>query len=345
LIVDCAVHPVLEDEKFNKAIGPPWSIMRLPTLLGDRYTAPFDQLETPIERAADPAAFAGVLFGEREVDWGVLAPSGRGYYPNPQQAAALATAANSLLHDEWLDCPEAGGRFLASIRIAPNDTAAAVAEIEHWAADPRFVQIVAPVRVLSAYGDERYFPIWQAAVEHGLPVFLHDDLGTLAEPAPSLVGFPRYFAEHHALRPSASVIHLSSLITSGVFDRLPDLRVVLGDVSVHFARPLLWRVDKDWKSARIEIPWVDRLPSSYLQAHARFVCQSEDAAVARGITVNPGLAAESAALTVFGSRYPYWDRVDADSAGSGLPEARDDLLAGNAVKFYPRLRALVASTA
>jgi hypothetical protein len=39
---------------------------------------------------------------------------------------------------------------------------------------------------------------------------------------------------------------------------------------------VLWRVDKDWRSGRAEVPRVDRTPSGYLADHVRFVVHASD---------------------------------------------------------------------
>lgn len=129
-----------------------------------------------------------------------------------------------------------------------------------------------------------------------------------------------------------------SLIVSGVFERLPSLRVVLGDVSVHEARAFAIRTDKDWQSDRIEVPWLTKEPTRYFERHARFVCQPEDEISPHSHRANGTLAGDNSSLVVFGSRHPYWDGVKADDAfKSWAPEARKRCLSGNAVDFYPRL--------
>lgn len=344
MIIDCAVHPVLPDEEFNREIGSPWNLLKLPTLFGDRYAAPFDQLAVPAEEAASPQATAAQLLGDAGVDYAVLAPTTRGYWPNPQQAAAVASAANRMLAERWLDAPEAEGRFLGSIRIAMNDTDVALREIDRWADDDRFVQLVVPARALATYGEQRFFPIWRTAAERGLVVFVHDDLGTLIEPPPSQVGFPSFYAEAHAIRPLSGITQLASFIVAGVFERLPELRVVFGDVSAHAARSLIVRTDKDWQSDRLEVPWVSEPPTSYLQRHVRFVTQAEDVISPHSARSAGTIGGDNSSLVVYGSRHPYWDGVRADEVFTTWSAAdRARCLAGNAAQFYPRLSTRVAT--
>ncbi|MBR0724197.1 amidohydrolase family protein [Bradyrhizobium manausense] len=340
MIIDCAVHPVLSSERFNKFVGGPWNLRQLPTLFGEKYGAPFDQLAVPADEASSPAAVANCLRGAK-IDYAVLSPTTFGYWPNPHQGVAVAQAANNMLAEDWLNAPEADGRFLGSIRVPMNDVDAALGEIERWADDPRFVQIVVPARGLATYGDQRFFPIWRTAAERGLAIFIHDDLSAVVEPPPTQVGFPSFYAEIHALRPLSGIVHLTSFIVSGVFERLPDLRVVLGDVSVHEARALAIRTDKDWQSDRIEVPWMTKEPTAYLERHVRFVSQPEDEISPHSLRSTGTLGGDNSSLVIFGSRHPYWDGVNADEVfpkWSGEERAR--CLGGNAVQFYPRLAAL-----
>lgn len=344
MIIDCAVHPVLPDDQFNRAIGSPWNLLKLPTLYGDRYAAPFDQLSVSAEEAASPSAVADHVLRGAGVDYAVLCPTTRGYWPNPQQAAAVASAANTMLFENWLTAPEADGRFLGSIRVALNDTDVALHEIDRWADDDRFVQIVVPARALATYGEQRFFAIWRAAAERGLVVFIHDDLGTLVEPPPSQVGFPSFYAETHAIRPLSGITQLTSFIVAGVFERLPELRVVLGDVSVHAARSLVVRTDKDWQSDRLEVPWVSNAPTSYLQRHVRFVTQPEDEISPHSLHPAGNIGGDTSSLVLYGSRHPYWDGVRAHDVFPTWGTAdRARCLADNAVQFYPRLAARISA--
>ncbi|MFM0632057.1 amidohydrolase family protein [Paraburkholderia xenovorans] len=343
MIIDCAVHPVLDDEEFNREIGGPWNLLKLPPLFGDRYRAPLEQLAVSREEASSPAGVADQL-RRTGVDYAVMSPTTRGYWPNPQQATAVASAANRLFVDKWLNAPESEGRFLGSIRIAMNDVDVALREIDRYANDDRFVQLVVPARALGTYGEQRFFPIWRAAAERGLAVFIHDDFSTLCEPPPSQVGFPSHFAEIHAIRPLSAIVHLTSFIVAGVFERLPDLRVVLGDVSVHAARSFAIRTDKDWQSDRLEVPWVSKDPTTYFERHVRFVTQADDAISPHSGRTTGTIGGDNNSLVVYGSRHPYWDGVRAEEVCVGWSqEDRTRCLADNALQFYPRLAARVSA--
>jgi predicted TIM-barrel fold metal-dependent hydrolase len=129
------------------------------------------------------------------------------------------------------------------------------------------------------------------------------------------------------------------LVTCGVFDRLPKLRFIIGDGSVDVARVMMWRVDRDWRQGRVEIPWVEKLPSSYMADHVRFVSQAEDG-TNDGFEVHAEQVriADAENLVMYGSHYPYWDNRLPDDVLPGLEaDVRDRLLSGNALAAIPRL--------
>ena len=138
MIIDCAVHPVLTSTRFNEYVGGPWNLRQLPTLFGEKYGAPFSQLAVSADEAASPAAVIGQM-RKAGVDYAVLCPTTFGYWPNPHQGVAVASAANRMLLQEWLNAPEAEGRFLGSIRVPVHDVDASLKEIELYGDDPRFV--------------------------------------------------------------------------------------------------------------------------------------------------------------------------------------------------------------
>ena len=77
---------------------------------------------------------------------------------------------NDWIRDEFL---ERDARLRASIAVsiaAPED---AVAEIERRAEDPRYVQVLLPVRSELPWGHRINHPVFAAAERHGLAVGLH----------------------------------------------------------------------------------------------------------------------------------------------------------------------------
>jgi predicted TIM-barrel fold metal-dependent hydrolase len=315
-----------------------------PATSGVFQAVPFPEI-VDREVAADPARTADVLFGERRVDAAVLTPLTRGLVPHPAHAAAIAEATNEWLFERWLD--GVAHPFYGAIRVPLTNVRAALRAIERWAAEPRFVQIAVPLRGYAQLGDERYFPIWEAAAAHQLPVYVQDDLVDGAELPHSSMGQPVHFAEGDALRPMLAIVQLASLVTSGVMDRLPDLRFIFGDGGLDQLRPMLWRTDNDWRGNRAEAPWVAEPPSLAAQTLARFVSQAQDGAP-HGMLCETRLAraADVDALLVYGSHFPYWDAVERDALVEGLgADTCERVLGGNLLDVLPRLAERAPTTA
>ncbi len=111
---------------------------------------------------------------------------------NLEFSAAVCRAVNQWQVDTWCD-PEP--RLKGSIVLPMEDTAASIAEIEHWAGNPRFLQINIPPRCIEPLGRQRYWPIYQAATRAGLRIAAHIS-GYGGFPL-SASGWPSYYAEEH----------------------------------------------------------------------------------------------------------------------------------------------------
>ncbi|HEU5316343.1 MAG TPA: amidohydrolase family protein, partial [Chloroflexota bacterium] len=182
---------------------------------------------------------------------------------------ALARAHNEWLVERWLSQDR---RLLGQIAVATQDPAAAAQEIDRAAASSRQIaQVVLAAGTNRAYGTPLVRPIFDAAARNGLHVAIRtgtEGLGT-SNP-PTSAGWPEHAIEWRACQPQNLMAHLVSLVTEGVFVAHPDLRVVVLDGGAVWLPPLLWRLDKNFKSMRAECPWLTELPSAYLLRHVRF---------------------------------------------------------------------------
>ncbi|MFR9805288.1 amidohydrolase family protein [Pseudonocardia sp. RS010] len=342
-VIDAAVHPIMNDAEYIERLPAPWRNVRLTSVLGQLFEAPFPEI-TDADAARSPAAMAELLFGTRGVDVAVLSPLTRGLLANQRQAAAVARATNEWVREVWLEHDE---RFVAGIRLPIADSAASVREIERWADDPRFVEVVVPLRAFAHYGDEQYFPVWEAAADHGLPVHIQDDLANAAEYLHTAVGQPVEWSENDATRSMMSAVHALSLTASSIPDRLPELRFLFGDGGIDIVKPLLWRLDADWKATRVEVPWIEELPSLRAPRFCRFITQAQDGTV-DGVRHEDALDAITGRVSegIYGSHTPFWDQVRiSEVLPDGPDAARDALLWGNALRDIPRLAAQPALAA
>jgi len=249
---------------------------------------------------------------------------------NPDAAAALATAANEWLVEEWLDREP---RLRGSIVVPSRQPADAAREIDRAARDRRFVQVLLPARSEAPYGDRRYLPIWEAATRNGLAVGIHFGGAPGNPPTPS--GWTTYYLEEYSGMAQVFQSQLISIVSEGVCDRFPELRIALLEAGWAWLPPLMWRFDKDWKGLRREIPWVRRAPSEYIRQHVRFALQPVDApSTAAMLETIEEMGSDE--LVMFSSDHPHWhfDALD-EALPPGLPEPlRRGILSEHARAFY-----------
>lgn len=267
------------------------------------------------------------------VETGMLMPLNRG--PGNQRnldfGAALAHAVNEWQVAYWTS---QDSRLRASIVIAQEDPDAAVAEIKKRAGDKNFLQIMVPPRTLEPLGRRRYWPIYQAAVDHNLPLVLHvQGINGFASTAS---GYPSYYIEEHHSNVQGMQSLITSLVFEGVFERFPDLRIVLVEGGIVWAQALRWRLDKHWHHFRAELPHIKRPPSEYISKHIWFTTQPLD---------EPERPEDLAAVfqdigcdrIMFSTDYPHWDFDDPRFVLGKLglkQEVMQQIFSGNAKQLY-----------
>jgi predicted TIM-barrel fold metal-dependent hydrolase len=251
---------------------------------------------------------------------------------NPDAAAALASAVNDWQIAEWLDKEP---RLRASLVVPSQQPAMAAREIARVGGHPGFVQVYLPVRSYVPYGNRQHHPIYEAALRHDLAIGLHFGGATGTPPTP--VGWPSYYLEEYAGMTQVFQSQLTSLIVEGAFDTFPDLRVACIESGWTWLPAHFWRIDKEWKGLRREVPWVRRAPSEYIREHVRFTLQPCDAPPDPRRLLQLFEQLESPDLVMFSTDFPHWHATpDADTAfADALPEPlRHKLLTGNARTFY-----------
>jgi len=191
---------------------------------------------------------------------------------NPDAAVALSRAVNDWQIAEWLDKEP---RLRASIVVPSQIPQLAAEEIERVADHPGFVQVFLPVRSQLPYGSRLFHPMWEAIARHNLVGGIHFGGAPGVPPTPS--GWPSYYFEEHAGMAQVFQSQLVSIVTEGVFDRFPGLRVALIEGGFTWLPAFLWRFDKEWRNLRRLVPWVKRPPSAYIREHVRLTIQPLDA--------------------------------------------------------------------
>lgn len=252
---------------------------------------------------------------------------------DPYLSAAICRATNDWLADKWLD---RDSRLRASMLVPFQNVEAAVEEIERRAADKRFVQILTLAMTELPLGRRVYWPIYEAAEKHGLPIGIH--AGSNFRHAPSHSGFHSFLIEDHVAQPQGFATQVASLISEGVFAKYPNLKTVLIESGVTWMPALMWRMSKDWRGARIEVPWVKEAPADVIRRHVRMTSQpfdGPDSAEDVGKALDHLLSDD---MVLFSSDYPHWHFEGLDVLPEGLPPARmNKILRDNVLATYPRL--------
>ena len=158
---------------------------------------------------------------------------------NEDMAMALCSAINDWVAKELLDREP---RLRASILVPMHNPARAAAEIERVAADRRFVQVLLFAMGDTLLGRRACWPIYTAAVKHGLAVGIH--AGSTYRHAPMAAGWSAHRVEDYVAQSAAFESQLLSFLAEGVFQEFPALRVVLTESGFTWLPNLLWRTSK-----------------------------------------------------------------------------------------------------
>jgi 2,3-dihydroxybenzoate decarboxylase len=156
---------------------------------------------------------------------------------DPDTAVGLARASNDFLADATRRYPQ---RFSGLAAIAPQNPAAAAKELDRGVRTLGLKGAIVNSHTRGEYlDDEKFWPIFEAAQELDVPVYIHPTTPPAAMIQPfverGLDGAIYGFAVETGL-------HVLRIILAGVFDRFPELKIVIG----HLGEALpywLFRID------------------------------------------------------------------------------------------------------
>ena len=227
---------------------------------------------------------------------------------------------------------------VALMVVTPQDPSAAAAEIRRLGQDGRFVQVLLLVRSEAPYGKRQFHPIFEAASEVGLPVGLH--FGGGGHPI-TPCGWPSYYLEDHTGMSLAFQAQVTSLVVEGVFEKFSAARVTLIEGGFAWLPPLMWRLDKNFRALRDEVPWLSRLPSEYIRQHFRATTQPIEEPPNPGHLMDIMDMIGCDEFLLFATDYPHWDFDAPDrSIPAGLShDLRRRIMSTNAADYYDFERA------
>ena len=251
-------------------------------------------------------------------------------YQNREFGAAICHAMNEWLIHEWLD-PEP--RLKGSLVVPYEDADAAVQEIERYAGDPRFVQVLMLNRTSEPAGQKRYWKIYEAAAAASLPVGVH--AFGFGGHASSGSGWPSYYIEDMVGHAQSCQAFVASMVIEGVFARLPNLKLVMIEGGFAWLPPLAWRLDKLWHRLKVETPHLTRLPSEYIRDQLWLTTQPMEEPTHRPHVLD-AIDWIGWDRLLFATDYPHWDY---DDPAQVLPmpvaeEKKRGFFLNNAVALY-----------
>src|SRR5207245_4709305 len=145
--------------------------------------------------------------------------------------------------------------------VSYEDPEASAAEIERWASDKRFLQVLTSARTTEPLGRRRYWKIYEACAMHDIPLAFHFG-GSGGSPITG-AGWPSYYFEDHCGMPATFEAQITSYVYEGVFEHFPELRVVLIEGAFGWLPALCWRMDNAYAKLKAEVPHLKKMPSEY----------------------------------------------------------------------------------
>jgi 2,3-dihydroxybenzoate decarboxylase len=199
------------------------------------------------------------------IDRAILSLTAPGAHPLPTDVArAQATLANDQLAQACKDRPD---RYSGLTAIAPQDPEYSAKEIERGKNELGFNGVILNSHVQGEYLDDpKFWPVFEAAQALDTPVYLHPNTPPKNMAGPMLEAGIDGAIWGFAVETGT---HLLRLITKGVFDRFPRLKMVVG----HLGEALpFWMYRLDYmhaatvRSGRYEaMRPIELKPSEYLR--------------------------------------------------------------------------------
>jgi predicted TIM-barrel fold metal-dependent hydrolase len=158
--------------------------------------------------------------------------------------------------------------------------------------------------------------------------------GGTADGVPSTTGYPSYFIEEYAGEWQAFATQITSMVVEGLFQEIPELRVSVLEGGFLWLPAWGWRMNKDWKGLRREVPWLSEPPLDQIRRHMRFsVAPGELGSLASTQKAIGWLRSED--LLMFATDYPRGHDDDIEQLLAAMPASmRPKMMAESARDWY-----------
>lgn len=208
------------------------------------------------------------------IDYGIVTPSLSILLPSvnrPRYAVALAEAYNRYVLERFASNND---RLKVVLTVAPQKPAHAAEQINRHADHNDVAGVHLPgTGLVPPPGDERYDPIYRAAEANGLPVLFHSGLNT-RESFPVIARTANTYVEEHAVtHPFSHMWNLATMVFRGVPEKFPDLDIVFQEAGLGYIPYFKWRLDDHYLERGHELPYLEKLPSEYIDDNWYFTTQ------------------------------------------------------------------------
>jgi predicted TIM-barrel fold metal-dependent hydrolase len=279
--IDADGHVVESDRELLDFLPPPYKGRE--DLLSFSFFPTLDGFHRQARRVADGKGryvAKGSLrewqdfLDEDQIAWSVLYPTSGltfGLVRDKDWACALATGYNNYLYEYFLR-PEKRlkGMALIPLQSIPD----ALKELKRAIRELGMAGAVLPaVGLRQPFGDERYFPVYEAAQELDALLAVH------AAPTQGIGvdGFDRLIEVRTLSHGFGQMIQMTSMIFSGVFDRFPKLKVAFAEAGCGWVPYVMERMDMEYGHRSAQAPNCKVMPSEHLRSGRIFIhCELED---------------------------------------------------------------------
>lgn len=194
-----------------------------------------------------------------------------------QLATALARAYNIWAIEQLYE-PSDG--IHGPILVAPQRPTDAAEEIDDRRNEAGISSVFIPSGgVHPPLGNECYNPIYDAAQSAGFPITLHSASGTQMLNFPlQFHGTNRYISNHAPTHAMTHMMHITDMVTRGVFVRFADLDFVFQEAGLGWVPYMVKRLDNEYAEKREDVPMLDHPPSTYINDRCYFTSQPVEGA-------------------------------------------------------------------
>ena len=275
----------------GKPLGPLMANLSAGKPYEERH--PYDPLPGPTYESSPGAGTPEQRLSEQDLDGvdaevlfaGIVGPSFWRGIPNDDVYKAVVRAYNDWLAEEY--CAVNPERLLGVGVIPETNLEDALAEMEHCAKTGlKAVELNAfPTGSLQpAPEDDRFY---HRAIDLGMPLTIHAQFGFppggTPPPRPSYnyakdspipeIHAPDMLTTRYNVNGFRGAVQAVQMVCSGLFDRLPDLRLYIADVQVGWIPNWPEQVDNNyvrsyaWVERTLGLPQLPRWPSEYAREH------------------------------------------------------------------------------